>query len=161
MKKLFAVLLAVLILSAIAVPVFAADSPSGDGKYKIDIYYHLDTTEHKPTIEVKDGDTYVFELEDHPDYEFDRIEIICKSFTKTYTTTDPIELKFDSNGDKDSLVLSEDVEIHIYYKDKTPVNPDPTPVSPPTGVNVLPYVAMIFAAIFGIAFAARKLVKNH
>ncbi len=168
MKKLFAVLLAVLMLSAVALPVFAADSPGGREKFYVDIYYHLDTVEHDPTIELPNPSTYTFTPKDQPDYEFDYYEVytVAKDNTKTligtYNTPDGVTINLSSEFTKLSeLNLGEDVEIHVYYKAKTPVEPDPGPHSPATGVDVLPYVALILVALFGVAFATRKLIKTH
>ena len=165
MKKLFAVLLALLILSAVAMPVFAAPSPGGQGNFTIDIYYHLDEVvkEHE---EVPNASYYTFAPKDQPGYEFDNYELYTKDGTLigTFNTLDEIKLYLAINGDtKDDAdySLADDIVIHVYYKEKTPVNPDPGPVSPPTGTNLLPYLALILVGLFGCAFAVRKLVKTH
>lgn len=168
MKKVFAVLLAVLVLSAFALPVFAADSPGADGKWAVDIYYHLDTVEHDPTVLVSDPGSYTFLPADKAGYEFDYYEVYkvhdngVKELVGTYTTTEGVTINFSSEFDNLSeLEFCSDVEIHVYFKEKNPVTPSPDPVSPPTGSSILPYVALIFIACIGIAFTARKLVKNH
>ena len=168
MKKLFAVLLAVLIVSAFVLPVFAADSPGADGKWAVDIYYHLDTVEHDPTVLVDDPGTYTFVPADKEGYEFDYYEVYkvhdgdVKELVETYTTPEGVTINFSSEfGKVPELDFCSDAEIHVYFKEKTPVEPDPTPVSPPTGSNVLPYVALILIGIIGVAVATRKLVKNH
>ena len=167
MKKLFAVLLAVLMLGAIALPVFAASSPGGDGKFTIDIYYHLDSVEQEQ-IEKADGETYDFVPKVPDGYEFDHYDVYTvdengvQTLVGTYTTLDGITLKFDKEGSKlPELIFGEDVRIDVYYKEKTPVNPDPGPVSPPTGASILPYIALMLVGLLGVAFATRKLVKNH
>lgn len=164
MKRLFAVLLAVLMLAAIAMPVFANSdaeteevlSPTEKAKYKIDIYYDLDTVVYDGQVLVPAGDDYVFiPKEQDPKYVFDHIEI-----EGDYTMI--------QDGDKYIITPKGDLVIHVKYKGQ---NPAPTPSdtgkeSPNTGLQKssgLPAAVLVLIAVIavaGVVLSVRKLRKN-
>ena len=147
MRKIIAILLSLLILSALLVPVFAEDSPSGDIKYKIDIYYDLDPMIHDGTVTVPPDTPYDFTPKSFEGYIFDKIEITG-------------EYEIVQNGNTYTIIAKSDLIIHVKFKQKTTPPPDDHD-SPPTGTNNIFYFCLMLVALTGIAVSVRKLVKNR
>lgn len=160
MKRLFAMLLAVLMMVAIAMPVFANSdagseteeilSPTEQPKYKIDIYYDLDTIIYDGQVLVVPGDSYVFiPKEQDPKYIFDHIEI-----SGSYTVT--------QDGDKYIITPTGDLVIHVKYQGKNPTPPpkDDGKESPNTGLPTTWLVLIAVIAVTGVVLSVRKLRKN-
>lgn len=152
MRKVFALLLTVLLLGSLATMVFAGDDPSAVAvpKYTIDIYYDFETPEQE-TVVVDEGKTITITPKDKDGYEFDTYEISG-------------EYEIVSKDGKSWVILPKsDLVIHVKYKGVTP-EPKPEddkPVSPRTGVNPMIYAGLILFGLCGVVVATRKLVKNH
>ncbi len=166
MRKLFALLLAVLMLAGLATVAFASDNPSAEAEkeFKIDIIYHVDPAVYE-TVVVKAGESYTFTPRDFEGYTFDHYEIHgeftqgkrAPSTTTTFDTKDP-----------NTIVPQEDLVIDVYYT-KEAAQPAPEPAAEPrdTGStspktadpSVILYAALAFSACGG-AVAVKKLRRD-
>ena len=159
MKRLFAILLAVLMLTAIAMPVFAGEnteeteevvSPTEKKEYKIDVYYDLDQVVYDGQVLVTVGDDFTFTPKDQgAQYIFDHLEI-----EGDYTVT--------QNGNTFVIHPNGDLVIHVKYKGQNPPTPqtDDTPISPNTGLPTEWLVLIAVIAVAGVVLSVRKLRKN-
>lgn len=153
MRKVFALLLTVLLLGSLATMVFASDDdPSAVAVPKFTIEIHFDfETPVVETVVVEDGTEYTLTPKEKDGYEFEGYEI-----------SGEYEIK-SKDGNTWVIIPKSDLVIHVKYKGVTP-EPKPEddkPVSPRTGVNTVLFAAMILVGLFGVVVATRKLVKTH
>ena len=157
MRKIFALMLAVLMLASFATVAFAQDSPTGEKKHDVDIIHEYPTgSEDMPTITVGDDDTITVSAKEKDGFTFD-------SFV--------IEGDYEvvkKNGNTWVIRAKSDLKIHVRYSGKsssTPTKPavkpvDNKPTSPKTGDNTAMVVVMMLVAMGGIALASKKLSRN-
>lgn len=154
MRKVFALLLTVLLLGSLATFAFASDGNPSQvivPKFSIEIIYDFETPEDGGTVTVDQGTEYTLTPKEKEGYEFEDYVI-----TGEYTLV-------SKDGSTWVIIALSDLVIHVKYKDVTPTPKpiDDNPVSPRTGVNVVLYTAMILLGLFGVAYVTRKLVKTH
>lgn len=153
MRKVLALLLAVLLLGALATVCFAdeytGNSQAVDPEYKVHIIYDFAVPEDGGTVEVKPGNSVVISPKEKDGYIFDHYEI-----------TGEYEI-ISKDGNSWTIVPKSSLTIHVKYKGVNPKPVDDKPVSPPTGVNTVLYAALILFGLCGVVFATRKLIKNH
>lgn len=163
MKKVLAVLFAVLLIAVSAVPAFAAESPSGTYSYNVDVVpsdggsaktdIKTDVDDKGNTITIA---TITVVVEDG--YEFDHWTI-----DGAYTTDNKLT-------DKEiTLVLSSDVTVTPSFKkigstdattSATTVTTDKTSTSPKTGSSDVAVFSVILLAAAVCGVATLKLVKS-
>lgn len=151
MRKLFALLLAVLMLGSLATMVFAKDSPVGKPEFEIEIELDLDNPTPGGKVTVKEGDEYILIPPNKPGYEFD-----------TFIIEGDYEL-VSKDKDKWVIIPKGNLKVHVKYKNVTP-KPSPSdnkPVSPNTGDNMLMIALVMAVGLCGVVLAVRKLVRNH
>lgn len=148
MKKLMAVLLAVMILAALAIPVFADNDetiPSPSSKQYVTVYYLDDGGKDKVEIH-HEVPRYI----DQPKYVFDNLEV-----TGTY------ELVPTGNGLFTMIAHS---DLWIKTKQAPTVPTDHGSESPNTGASILDYwyvLAIAVVAMAGIVLVTKKLIKTR
>lgn len=154
MRKVFALLLAVLLLGSLATVCFATDDlPSTVvvPEFNVHIIFDFDIPEDGGTEVVKEGGQYVFSPREKDGYTFDHYEI-----TGSYEIV-------SKDGNTWTIVPLTSLVIHVKYKGVTPQDKptDDKPTSPSTGMNTALYAALILFGLCGVVVAGRKLVKNH
>lgn len=155
MRKVIALLLAVLLLGSLATVCFADDYEGGSvvvvPKFTVHIIYDFPVPEDGGTTEIPQGNQYVITPKDKEGFTFEGYEI-----------TGEYEI-ISKDGNKWTIVPLSDLTIHVKYKNVKPEDKpvDDKPVSPSTGFNTVLFGALILFGLCGVAVATRKLVKNH
>lgn len=155
MRKLIALLLAVLLLGSLAAVCFADEYEGGSvvvvPKYTVHIIYDFPIPEDGGTTEIPQGNQYVITPKEKEGFTFEGYEI-----TGEYTIV-------SKDGNKWTIIPLSDLTIHVKYKNVKPEDKpvDDKPVSPGTGFNTVLFGALILFGLCGVAVATRKLVKNH
>lgn len=157
MKKIFAVLLAVVLVVFATVPAFAIKSPSGETKYDVVVNNNQGGTGSYTVESVEDNDHYIITADPKDGYEFSHwvidgdYDIIEGSLTDITITIKPLS----------------DVVITPYFeKDgETPgegPKDDDSDKSPATGdvsTQVMVVIAMLSVALFGAVVVKRSTSK--
>lgn len=141
MKKVFSVLVAVLILAVSAMPVFAAPSPTASKEYKIVVHNNKGGSGTYTTKVDKDGKHATITAHPKNGYKFEKWVIKGK-----YKIVNG-----DLTSKKLTLILKGDVEATPIFTKKgskssgstTHISRNTSPVSPKTGDNTLYFAIMI------------------
>ena len=171
MRKVFALLMAVLMLGSLATAVFANPSPPATPEIIVEIYYHYDpqNPEYGGTVVIKEGDEYIITPKEKDGFEYTHYEFEGKS-----------EIVYQDGSTWVIRPLT-DLVIHVFYKggdnapsdddnrpdpsgSSTPTKPtghDTNPDSPPTGDNTVMVLLVMLAGLCGVVLAIRKIIRNH
>ncbi len=150
MKKVLALLLALVTIFSVTCVAFAEGSAEENPEYKIEVILDLPTPVSDRVEMHKDGETFTYTASDKDNYKFD-------SFV--------IEGKYENlviNGNTITFTVKGDCVVHVKYKDVTPTeNPtDKTNTSPSTGSPVLVLFGLVMIGLCGAYVATRKLIRN-
>ena len=162
MKKVFALLLAVLMLSTLSLTVFADTgapettrypSREGETEFQVEIIYEVTEPieDRIQYISVPDGDTFTFTARDIPGYEFERFDIDG-------------EYEIISQDGRTIVVKPHgDLVVHVRFRGVTPqpVPDDHGQTSPHTGDNTILVVGMMLLGLCGVVVSTKKLVKSR
>ena len=159
MRRIFALLLAVLMFASFATVAFAADSPVATKEYKITVTHEFGTPE-TVVAAVKDGNEYTLTAKEKEGYKFVGFEI--EQPESSYEIV-------SKNGNTMVIRAKADLTVHAKYEAVAAAKPAATtgakPVdgkatSPKTGDNTAMVVVMMLVAMCGVVVASKKLVRN-
>lgn len=156
MKKVLAIVLAIVMLAGLATVAFAEGSPVGDVKVSITITLMLgNTKETLPVIEVNDGDSYTITAPEREGYTFEKMTIEgefteAKRQTKEYTVPSV------------TITPESDITVVITYKATGggSGSGDSGDTSPDTGVDFTVGILAVLMGLFGVAIATKKLFEK-
>ena len=171
MRKVLALVLALLMLGTLVPAVFATLSPHGTPEIIVEIWYHYDpqNPEYGGMVVLQEGDEYTITPNEkdgytYTHYEFDGEYEIVSQDGSTWVIrplTDLVIHVFYTGGGQNPSDNDNRPDPSGSAGAPHPSGHDNNPDSPPTGDNTVMILLVMLAGLCGVVLAIRKIIRNH